>query len=98
MRGARGAIVETPALGVWSSSDLEAFEAVVLRHPEVFSALGAALLATPAAEVIGSSVRLFDPVAYAASLLGIVTACACAALIPALRAGRIDPLAALRQD
>jgi len=41
---------------------------------------------------------LFDPVAYATSLLGIVTACACAALIPALRAGRIDPVAALRQD
>ena len=62
------------------------------------AALGAVLLATPAAEQIGSTVRLFDPVAYAASLLCIVTACACAALIPALRAGRIDPVAALRQD
>jgi predicted permease len=62
------------------------------------AALGAALLATPAAEQIGSAVRLFDPVAYAASLLCIVTACACAALIPALRAGRIDPVTALRQD
>ena len=45
-----------------------------------------------------SSVRLFDPLAYLASLLCIVTACACAALIPALRAGRIDPVVALRQD
>jgi predicted lysophospholipase L1 biosynthesis ABC-type transport system permease subunit len=62
------------------------------------AALGAALLATPAAEQIGSTVRLFDPVAYGASLLCIITACACAALIPALRAGRIDPVAALRQD
>ncbi len=62
------------------------------------AALGAALLATPAAEQIGSTVRLFDPVAYAASLVCIVTACACAALIPALRAGRIDPIAALRHD
>jgi predicted permease len=62
------------------------------------AALGSALLATPAAEQIGSIVDLFDPVAYAASLLCIVTACACAALIPALRAGRIDPVAALRQD
>lgn len=46
----------------------------------------------------GSSVRLFDPVAYTASLLCIVTACTCAALIPALRAGRINPVGALRQD
>jgi len=59
--------------------------------------IGAALLATPAAETIGSIVRLFDPVAYAASLICIVTACACAAVIPALRAARIDPVGALRQ-
>jgi predicted lysophospholipase L1 biosynthesis ABC-type transport system permease subunit len=62
------------------------------------AALGAALLATPAAEQIASTVRLFDPVAYAASLLCIVLACTSAAVIPALRAGRIDPIAALRQD
>jgi predicted permease len=61
-------------------------------------ALGAVLLATLGSGSIGSIVRLFDPVAYAASLLCIVTASVCAALIPALRAGRIDPIAALRQD
>jgi ABC-type antimicrobial peptide transport system permease subunit len=33
-----------------------------------------------------------------AILLCIVAACACAAMIPALRAERIDPIAALRQD
>jgi predicted permease len=60
--------------------------------------LCAALLATPAADQIASTVRLFDPVAYAASLLCIVVACAAAALIPALRAGRVNPLAALRED
>jgi predicted permease len=60
------------------------------------AALGAVLQATLAP--IGSIVRLFDPVAYAASLLCIITACACAALIPALRAVRSDPVAALRQD
>lgn len=60
--------------------------------------IGAALLATPAAEMIGSVVRLFDPIAYAVSLLCIVTACACAAVIPALRAARINPVTALRQD
>jgi ABC-type antimicrobial peptide transport system permease subunit len=43
-------------------------------------------------------VRLFDPVAYAGSLLFIIAACACAVLVPALRAGRVDPVVALRQD
>jgi predicted permease len=62
------------------------------------AALGGVLLATPAAEQIGSSVRLFDPVAYLTSLLCIVAACAGAALIPALRAARTDPVGALRQD
>jgi len=59
--------------------------------------IGAALLATPAAALIGSVVRIFDPIAYAVSLLCIVTACACSALIPALRAARIDPVRALKQ-
>jgi len=62
------------------------------------AALGGALLATPAAEPIGEAVRLFDPIAYAGSLLVIIAACAGAGLIPALRAGRIDPVVALRQD
>ena len=61
-------------------------------------ALSAVLVATLGSGSIGSIVRLFDPVAYFASLLCIVTACACAALIPALRAGRINPIAALRQE
>ncbi|HET9468737.1 MAG TPA: ABC transporter permease [Vicinamibacterales bacterium] len=62
------------------------------------AAFGAALLAMPAAALIGSVVRLFDPVAYTVSLLSIVAACTGAALVPALRAARINPLAALRQD
>ena len=70
----------------------------LLLGSSLTAALGAALLATPAAEQIGSAVRLFDPVAYAAGLVCIVTACAGAALIPALRAGRIDPVTALRHD
>jgi ABC-type antimicrobial peptide transport system permease subunit len=60
--------------------------------------IGAALLATPAAGMIGSVVQLFDPAAYAVSLLCIVIACTCAALVPALRAAQINPIAALRQD
>ena len=60
--------------------------------------MAAALLATPAAALIAAVVRIFDPIAYAASLLTIVTACTCAALVPALRAARINPVAALRHD
>ena len=60
--------------------------------------VSAALLASPAAEQIGGIVQLLDPVAYGASLLCIVAACAGASLLPALRAGRVNPLAALRQE
>jgi ABC-type antimicrobial peptide transport system permease subunit len=70
----------------------------LLAGGSLTAALGGALLATPAAELIGPAIRLFDPIAYGASVACIVAACACAALVPALRAGRIDPVGALRQD
>jgi putative ABC transport system permease protein len=60
--------------------------------------LGIVLVATPAADQIGTLVRVFDPIAYTVSLFCIVTASVAAALIPALRAGWIDPIATLRQD
>jgi hypothetical protein len=50
------------------------------------------------ASEIGDTVRVFDPAAYAASLLVIVTSCALAVSAPALRAARIDPIATLRKD
>jgi ABC-type lipoprotein release transport system permease subunit len=53
---------------------------------------------TPAASEIGNTVRVFDPMAYAASLLVIVAACVLAASVPALRAALIDPIATLRND
>jgi putative ABC transport system permease protein len=60
--------------------------------------LAIVLLSTPAASEIGNAVHVLDPVAYAASLLVIVTACVLAASVPALRAARLDPIATLRQD
>jgi predicted permease len=62
------------------------------------AALAIVLMATPAASEIGNLVHVFDPVAYAASLLVIVTSCALAAWVPAMRACRLDPVATLRQD
>jgi ABC-type antimicrobial peptide transport system permease subunit len=72
------------------------------RHVDAGAALaaglGGLLLSTPAAEQIGSTVLLFDPIAYACSMLFVIAACAAAALVPALRAGKVNPLVALRQD
>jgi predicted permease len=62
------------------------------------AALAIVLMATPAASEIGRLVQVFDPVAYAASLLVIVTSCVLAASVPALRAAHIDPIATLRKD
>jgi predicted permease len=58
----------------------------------------AVLLSTPAAEMIGTMVRPFDPLAYAASLGIIVATCLVAAFFPARRAAHIDPIATLRAD
>ena len=62
------------------------------------SARAIVLMATPAASEIGSIVQVFDPAAYAASLLVIVTSCVLAVSVPALRAASIDPIATLRRD
>ena len=61
-------------------------------------ALAIVLMSSPAASDIGGTVRAFDPLAYLASVLVIVTACLLATSVPALRAARLDPIATLRQD
>jgi len=72
-------------IGLAAGASLAAAVAIVLR-------------ATPAASTIDATVRVFDPVAYALSGLVVVIACAMAASVPAMRACRLDPVAALRQD
>lgn len=62
------------------------------------AAVAIVLMATPAASEIDGWVHVFDPVAYAASLLVIVTSCVLAVSVPALRGARIDPIATLRKD
>jgi putative ABC transport system permease protein len=64
----------------------------------IAAALAIVLMTTPVASEVGDLVRVFDPVAYAASLLVIVTSCVLAVSVPALRAARIDPIATLRRD
>jgi ABC-type antimicrobial peptide transport system permease subunit len=62
------------------------------------AALAIVIMATPAGGEIGGLVHVLDPVAYAGSLLVIVTSCVLAVSVPALRAARIDPIATLRKD
>ena len=73
------------AIGVVAGGGLAAVTAIVL-------------LSTPAAEMIGTMVQAFDPVAYAVSLGIIVATCLVAAFFPARRAAHIDPIATLRAD
>jgi len=62
------------------------------------ASLATILIAMPAGDTIAGIVRVTDPVAYAASLLAIVTACLLAAWIPARRASHLDPMRTLRQE
>jgi ABC-type antimicrobial peptide transport system permease subunit len=73
------------AVGLAAGSGLAAVMAIVL-------------MTLPDAAEIAGWVRVFDPVPYAASLIVIVTSCALAVSVPALRAARIDPVASLRKD
>jgi predicted permease len=49
-------------------------------------------------EPIGTLVQLLDPVAYLASLLIVVIACALAAWVPTMKAAQIDPMKSLRHE
>ena len=60
--------------------------------------LAGVLLASPGTAPIAQVVRVFDPLAYVGSLSLIVAACLVAAFVPALRAARLHPTRALRQD
>ncbi len=60
--------------------------------------LAVLLMSAPATAEVGHTVRVLDPLAYVLSLLVIVTACALAAVIPTLRAARVDPIATLKNN
>jgi ABC-type lipoprotein release transport system permease subunit len=67
-------------------------------RPESLQNVLCVLIATALAAEIPDTVHVFDLVAYAASLLVIVTSCGLAVWIPFLRTARIDPFETLRKD
>ena len=97
MRMALGATVRSVA-GLVLSQSFRPVGIGLAAGASLAAAAAIALMATPAAAAIGDTVRVFDPVAYALSGLVVVTACALAAWVPAMRACRLDPVATLRQD
>ncbi|MBM3778652.1 MAG: FtsX-like permease family protein [Acidimicrobiia bacterium] len=97
VRMALGATARSVAMLVLSQS----FHPVglgMLTGGGLAAGLATLLLSTPVGTELGNAVRVLDPVAYAVSLLVVVTACALATTIPALRAARIDPIETLRPD
>jgi hypothetical protein len=62
------------------------------------AAVATLLMSTPAASGIGSVVHVLDPFAYLTGVLVIASACLLAASLPTLRAARIDPIVALRDE
>ena len=92
--GVRVALGATPASVVW----LALGEA--LRPVGVGSVLGLAL-ALASSRFIQAflfDVSAVDPVALGGAVLALVLVAACAAWLPARRASRLDPVAALRRD
>jgi predicted permease len=94
------------ALGASSRNVMQLMLAQTTR-PVAFGMLGGmglaaatatVLLATPSSGFISEIVHVADPVAYVSSLVVIVAACLLAAVIPAARAARVDPMQTLRQD
>ena len=70
----------------------------VIAGGALAAAVAIVLLSTPAAEMIGTMVHAFDPIAYAAGLSVIVATCLAAAFVPARRAAHINPIATLRAE
>jgi predicted permease len=98
--GVRMALGATPrnVVGLVLSQSLRPVGIGLIAGGGVAAALASVLITTPLASLIGGLVHVFDPVAYAASLLVIVTSCVLAASVPAFRAARLDPIATLRND
>jgi predicted permease len=98
--GVRMALGATPReiLTLVVSQSMQAIAAGALVGSGLAPAVAIVLRSTPLAEMIGTFVRPFDPLAYAASLGIIVATCLVAASLPARRAVRIDPMATLRAD
>jgi predicted permease len=62
------------------------------------AALAIVLRSLASAAEFANVVHVLDPIAYLLALLSIGVACTPAALLPALRAARINPVATLRQE
>ncbi len=76
---------------------------MVLKRAAILGGIGVAIgllvsIAAGQGLTLGLHVPAFDPVLFTATVIGLLLTTALAALIPARRAARIDPMSAMRQD
>jgi ABC-type antimicrobial peptide transport system permease subunit len=88
------------ALGAWAAGVAGLVVRESMRLVAVGTALGigAAAAATQAIRSFLFGIAPMDPVAFSAGSLAPVLVAVLASLVPALRAARVDPLAALRHE
>jgi ABC-type antimicrobial peptide transport system permease subunit len=89
------------ALGATTKTVTRLVTARVFRSVGIGLAVGtglAAAVATLLMSTVGSVVHVLDPFAYLTGVLVIASACLLAASLPTLRAARIDPIVALRDE
>jgi len=85
-------------------ADVGAVVSLVITQLLRLAAVGLSIgivLALGAARVFGWRVMMlqaFDPLAYLAGTMVVVSACLAASFVPALRAARVDPMSMLRAD
>jgi macrolide transport system ATP-binding/permease protein len=98
--GVRMALVARPRdiVRLIVSQSMRPIGAGVLAGGGLAAVTAIVILSTPAAQMVGTLVRPFDPVAYAVGLGVIVVTCLAAAFLPARRAAGINPIDTLRAD
>jgi ABC-type antimicrobial peptide transport system permease subunit len=73
-------------------------QSVAMIFVGAFVGIAAALATARLLEHLIPGVRSTDPLAFATMILVLVVAALCASFLPARRASRVDPMAALRQE
>jgi len=73
-------------------------ESLVMSAAGIVAGLALAALVAQGVRSLLLGIELFDPISYGGSVAVLVLAATAASAIPALRAGRVDPVRSLRSE